>query len=142
MTASKSIFFDTAPFIYLIENHKDFYDTVFAFIVKALDENTSLKTSVLTHTEFGVKPYEMERHDLIEEFEDLLNHLGFEVLSVTIQSAKLAYQLRAKYKALKAMDALQLSIAICSGCQQFLTNDKRLKNISEIEIILIDNLKA
>jgi predicted nucleic acid-binding protein len=43
---------------------------------------------------------------------------------------------------LKAMDALQLSIAICSGCQQFLTNDKRLKNISEIEIILIDNLKA
>ena len=52
MTGSKKIFFDTAPFIYLIENHYEFYSKVANLIAEAVEENSDFYTSVLTYTEF------------------------------------------------------------------------------------------
>ena len=137
MTGSRKIFFDTAPFIYLIESHETFYQKVADFLVEAVEDNCELVTSVVTHTEFSVKPYQLGRLDLIQNFEDLLEELNFTVLTVDMQSATLAYKLRAKYKFLKGMDALQISVAIASECQEFLTNDKRLKGIDEIQITIV-----
>lgn len=55
MTVSKT-FFDTAPFIYLLENHPDFYQKVADFITKSVADKVQFETSVLTFTEFCVKP--------------------------------------------------------------------------------------
>ena len=38
------------------------------------------------------------------------------------------------------MDALQISVAIEKDCDQFLTNDKKLKKISELQILLVEDL--
>ncbi len=38
---------------------------------------------------------------------------------------------------LRTPDALQLATAIHHNCNKFLTNDKKLKQISEIKVILI-----
>ena len=47
-------------------------------------------------------------------------------------------QIRAKYKSFKSMDSLQLACAIMSGCDVFLTNDRQLRQITEIQCILLD----
>ena len=107
MTASK-LFFDTSPFIYLIENHPEFYSKAFDMIAKASNNNVQFCTSVLTFAEYCVKPEQINRQDLISEFEDLLKNLEFTVAKITLHTVKIAYKLRAKYSFLKAMDALQL----------------------------------
>jgi predicted nucleic acid-binding protein len=140
MTGSKKIFFDTAPFIYLIENHTDFYQKVADFLMDAVAHNCELSTSVLTYAEFSVKPFQLNRLDLITDFEDLLESLDFTILNVDMKSATIAYKLRAKYKSLKGIDALQISIAIATECHEFLTNDKRLQGVKEIKVVVVDDL--
>lgn len=40
------------------------------------------------------------------------------------------------------MDALQLSTACLTGCDLFLTNDKQLRQFTEIKCITIDDLEV
>ena len=39
------------------------------------------------------------------------------------------------------MDALQLATAIETGCDMFYTNDRKLKQIDEINVITVDELQ-
>jgi len=38
------------------------------------------------------------------------------------------------------MDALQVSVALEKSCDQFLTNDKRLSRITELKIVIVEDL--
>lgn len=134
------IFFDTAPFIYLLENHPKYGQIVDDFIVEATSNNVTLVTSILSLAEFGVVPERNKRQDLIDDFEDLLRNAAFEIPSIEKQTAINSYQLRAKYQSLKALDSLQLAVAINSGCDHFFTNDFKLKSISEINILIVDSV--
>lgn len=134
------IFIDTAPFIYLIENHPIFASKVKALIASAIANDEDIVTSVVTISEFGVKPTKENRSDLIEKFEQLLSRLNIEVLVVDDSAARKAYELRAKYHFLKGMDAFQLALSINEKCSRFITNDKKLKKIKEIDISTMDDL--
>ena len=54
--------------------------------------------------------------------------------------AKKSAELRAKYKDIKLADALQLAAAIEYGCDAFFTNDKQLKQVSEINVVYLAGL--
>jgi len=140
MTGTERLFFDTAPFIYWLENHPEFYPKVVGLVTEALEHDTQFITSVLSFSEFCVKPHEQERFDLIDDFKKLVEDLNCPMLAITLEIATKAYQLRAKYTALKGIDSLQVAAAIQSGCQKFITNDKRLKQVAEIEIVVIAEL--
>jgi len=140
MTASERLFFDTAPFIYWLENHREFYPKVVRLVVEAHERDATFLTSVLSYCEFCVKPQQQERFELIEDFKNLLEALDCPMLPISVEIATKAYQFRAKYTALKTVDALQLAVAIESGCQKFVTNDRRLKQVTEIEIVVIAEL--
>ena len=45
-----------------------------------------------------------------------------------------------KYKGIKGMDSIHLATAIVYGCDVFLTNDKQLKQVQEINVLLVDEL--
>lgn len=141
MTVTEKVFFDTAPFIYLIENHPDYYAKVEQCFVKAEEDNWELLTSVLSIAEFGVKPEKEDRQDLIIDLDNLLIDFHFQVVDINVEIARQSYQLRAKYNALKAMDSIQLAVAIKMGCTQFFTNDKKLKKVEELNVTLIDEEK-
>jgi len=49
--------------------------------------------------------------------------------------AERAGKLRGQYSYLRAIDAIQISVAIDVGADAFLTNDKKLKQIREINVI-------
>lgn len=70
------------------------------------------------------------------QFEHLLENTETYVVSIDKGIAKRAAFMRAKYKSLKSMDAIQLASALTFGCTDFLTNDKQLKQISEIKVRL------
>lgn len=140
MNAVGKIFFDTAPFIYLLENHPKYGQIVNDFIIEATGNNASFVTSVLSLAEFGVIPERNNRQDLIVDFDHLIRSASFDILIVERQIAINSYKLRAKYPSLKAIDSLQLAAAINSGCDHFFTNDYKLKLIPEINILIVDAL--
>ncbi len=133
------IFIDTAPLIYLIEKNDLFYETTKEIFATYVTNKYELYTSTITVTEFGVVPYKENRKSVITDFEKILNLANINVKDINYPTAETAYKLRAKYQFLKTPDALQLATAIYNNCNKFLTNDKKLKQISEIEIVLISD---
>ncbi|MDX2281991.1 MAG: PIN domain-containing protein [Saprospiraceae bacterium] len=134
------IFIDTSPFIYLVEGHPAFADPVKTYILNAVANDDHLVTSVITIMEYGVMPTRKGKEALIHEFDGFIQSLNIPVEIIDRSTAVLAYKLRGKYEFLKGMDALQLAVAIETGCELFITNDKKLKNITEIQVLIVEDL--
>jgi predicted nucleic acid-binding protein len=51
-----------------------------------------------------------------------------------------AAELRARYK-LSLIDALQIAAALGAGCDGFLTNDKDLKRVGTLNVLVLSELE-
>lgn len=141
MKEIKRIFVDTSIFIYFIEGHEIFGNNANDFFKYCLANRIEMKTSAISYMEFCVMPYQKNRLDVIDSFKELIIDLGMSIYSINLKIADLAAKLRGKYKFLKGMDALQIATAIYSGYDRFITNDKKLQSVSEIEIIILEEWK-
>lgn len=137
MIGFNKIFLDTSLFIYLLETGGDYGDMVSIFLKYCTSLGVSLVTSTVTHTEFCVKPYREDNRRIITSFGKLLTKLEVRLQDISRPVADTAAKLRSKYHGLKALDALQVAAAIYCGCDRFVTNDKQLKQIEEIRVMLI-----
>ncbi len=129
-------FIDTAPFVYLLEYNETLTDKT-KQVFYGLSVDTKFMTSVITYSEYCVKPKKINNQKAISEFKNLLNDLECDIKNIDINIADITAELRAKYQFLRTPDALQLATAIHNSCNKFITNDKKLKQITEIEIVLI-----
>jgi len=64
----------------------------------------------------------------------------FQIIEPNRAITKTAAKLRAKYKGLKGMDAIHIATSIYYNCDIFLTNDAQLKQVSEANILLVDDM--
>ena len=135
-----SIYFDTAPFIYLLEGHPEYTGRVEQVIRRSVADGLAFHTSVLAIMEFEVKPLQLNRIDIIQAFEALLRDLNFVVQPVTREIARQAATMRAALPAIKGLDALHLSTAMNGQCQTFLTNDKQLTQIPGINALVLSQV--
>lgn len=143
MTDYNKVFLDTAPFIYFIEkdsNNPQYFDNMKQFFEEGYRENKEFLTSVITMAEYFVFPYRNQKMSYIDSFNRLVDTLDMEIVEVDQEIAKKAAQIRAQYKNFKAMDALQLATACVTGCNLFLTNDKQLKQFTEIKCVTVGDL--
>ncbi len=133
--------FDTPPFIYLIEAHPE-YDVLVTEIFRRIDQGIITGfTSTITLTEVLTLPLKQEQMHLQKEYRDLLLHsANFSMLSINAEIAELAAGLRARY-GLRTPDALQVAVAKTANCQAFLTNDKALKRVEDVKILVLDELE-
>lgn len=135
------VFIDTSPFIYLIESHPEYGHKVKQLFANSIIEGHDLLTSVVSLSEYSVKPNKENKPELIEKFEELLDRLNIEIFVIDKPVAKKASELRADYAFLKGLDAFQLAVAINQGCGVFITNDKDLKKVSYgIQIKILDEI--
>lgn len=139
--ASKTVFLDTAPLIYFIEGHSEYQpilSQLFDFNDKA---GFSFVTSSITLLEVLVKPLREGQQVIAEQYRDILTTApGIELFDVTSAIAEGAAHLRAKYN-LRTPDAIQLATCIELGADYFLTNDNRLKAVSEITVVAVGELQ-
>jgi len=135
------IFIDTAPFIYLIEKHPKYSAPLKKYFTELYVDGYEIITSVITYSEYGIKPKRDHKEELIKEFEEFVGKIGIPLLNVDKNHATKAYEMRAKYKFLKGMDGIQIGTAIEESCDKFLTNDIKLGKVEELEIILVDKLE-
>ena len=135
------VFFDTAPIIYHLEGHDSFGP-----LVRKLFDNDSgliLTTSVLSLMETTVVPFRNKQQDKVQQVSRFFkNGIFDELYIIDSEVAFFAAELRGRHSGLKAVDSLQLSVAIINGCSCFLTNDLRLPKMDEIDILFLSNLSA
>jgi predicted nucleic acid-binding protein len=65
-------------------------------------------------------------------------HMALVAVDTTI--AERAADLRARWR-IRTPDALQIATALDAGCQAFLTNDHALRRVTDLQILVLDDLE-
>lgn len=131
---------DTAPIIYMIEQHSIFGPVVLPFFSQRVDVGANpIVTSIISLAEVLVKPIALKRADLVDAYRSLMTkgpHLR--LLELSRGTAERAASLRAKY-GLRLPDAFQVAASLDAGATCFVTNDGRLKVIQELKVIVLQD---
>lgn len=135
-----SVAFDTAPIIYFVEANPK-YDAVVAEIFGRIDDGRIIGvTSVISLCEVLVQPFRIGNDSLTTIYRNVLtNSPNFLTQNITPSIAESAALFRSRYN-LRTPDALQIATAVEAGCDIFLTNDKRLKRVNELTVLILEEL--
>jgi predicted nucleic acid-binding protein len=138
--SNQTIFIDTAPLIYYIEENPKYLESLRQFFLSYEEYGYLFMSSVITLIEVLVLPLRHKKNELAQRYETILTgSKAIKLIAVDDEIAKIAARLRAEY-ALKTPDAIQLATAIAYSADTFLTNDKQLKTVKEINVITLDEL--
>jgi len=133
-----TIFVDTAPIIYYIEAHPQFGPLAKDIVNAFQSGKLNAFASVITLTEVLSKPIEIGDEKLARKFSEFLKYgRNLNLVEISAGVAENAGRLRGKYSGIKTIDAIQISVAIDIGADVFLTNDKKLKQIKEIKVLVL-----
>lgn len=133
-----TIFIDTAPVIYYIEAHPQFGPLAKEVVDSFQSERLNAFSSVITLTEVLPKPIEAGDEKLARKFAEFLKRgKNLSLIEISAGIAERAGRLRGQYSNLRTIDAIQISAAIDVGAGAFLTNDKNLKQIKEIKVLVL-----
>lgn len=141
LVGTTALGFDTAPFIYFVERHPS-YLAVMREIIRRVDAGElEGYSSVVTLTEVLTLPMRLGKGGIVQEYRDVLLHSRhFTPIPLNAALAERAALLRARYT-LRTPDALQIATALHAGCQSFLTNDRALKRVTDLRVLILQELE-
>lgn len=141
LTNVQRLYIETAPLIYYVEEHPTYVARMDAIIATLEKASIVAISSVIILTEVLPQPIKLGNTLLEEEYHNILLHSdGFMLLSVIAQIAETAADLRARYN-LRTPDALHVATAMVAHCDALLTNDAGFKRVTEITILVLDELE-
>jgi len=141
----KIVCLDTAPVIYYLEaglpEYKKALDPFFDMVA---EDKCLAVTSAMALLEGLVLPFRNNDAWLIRRYRNFFYGTRIKTAEITTEIAEQASRLRASYTDinLKSPDAIQIATALQMKADFFLTNDKQLSSISEIKVLILDDLKA
>jgi len=131
------VFLDSNIIIYYIEEHPYFFRKVYHYFDQALEGRITLVTSDISYIETFIPVLRKKRYDLIYKYDTIFTEIcEFVNTDKTEEITEKAKYFIYKYN-LKEYDAMQISAAIYSNCDKFVTADKKLTRVKEIKIELI-----
>ena len=135
------VFFDTAPLIYYIEENRNYIKLLDKLFEANNNGKFLFQTSVITLIEVLIYPMRENQMQLAQKYQDILRHTStIDLLDVNTDAAISAAKYRAAY-GLRTPDAIQMATAVDSGANFFLTNDLKLKKVTEIEVLVLEDMK-
>lgn len=139
ITSYSHLAIDATVFIYQFEQHPTF-EPYCATLFNRLSEGAlRLSAASIIVSEILVMPFKQKQTESIRQYMEVFLQLPhFTLVDVDYDVAVTAAQLRAEYRILLA-DAIHLSAAIRSGAEAFVTNDKALKQVRDIPVILLQD---
>jgi predicted nucleic acid-binding protein len=131
---------DTAPLIYFIEAHDRYGPVVRPLFEERIGRGLNeAVTSVVSLAEVLVQPLATARPDLVQRYRDLLLQGPHLVLpDLTPQTAERAAALRARYR-IRLPDAFQLATGLERNASHFITNDVRLRRVTELTVLVLED---
>ena len=135
------LYIETAPLIYYVEENPTYIDRMDAIIEAVDNGGITAYSSVITLTEVLNHPMKTGDKKLVQKYRDILVNSGsYQLAAINVQVAQSAADLRARYN-LRTPDALHVASAIHRHCDAFLTNDAGIKRVSELGILVLDDLE-
>ena len=135
------VFFDTAPFIYLIEGHSDFCAPVRELVAECIRVRAQMVTSLITYIEVLTHPERLGRTDLTARYRMFLtNSSNLSIHPINLQVADECVRLRAEY-GFKTPDAIQLAVARVCGASFLVTNDLAWKRCPDCRVVVVSELR-
>lgn len=136
------VFLDTAPVIYFLERNPNYYSALEEFFRLRRERNITIITSPITLAECLVYPLQLGLEALVRGYERLITEgEGVEFYLLGSAEASLASQYRATY-GIHLLDAFQVATALLSECQVLFTNDRRLAKITDIHVLILEELQV
>lgn len=133
------LFIDTSPVIYHVQNAAR-YRPLTNHVFGAIRHGTVTGvTSSVTLLECPVHPYRLGDTSLADRFRRAITaspNLRYVGVDTAVERAA---ELRARHD-LALADALQVAAALAAGCDMFLTNDHELRRVTEIRVLVLDDL--
>jgi predicted nucleic acid-binding protein len=133
------LYFDTNIFIYALEGFPDYADDIKELFSAVDSSKLSAVTSELTLAETLVKPFvdsDLQRQEMYRNV--LKNSEALTVVPVSreilIESARLR-----SVSSLRLPDAIHLSTALAAGCSSFVTNDRKIREVAGISVVMLDS---
>ncbi len=142
LEGATSLLLDTAPVIYHLERNPRYASVLDEFFRVRKQNGILLVTTPVTLAETLVHPIRQGLTDLQAQYQRLI--VGGEntlFLSIGAPEAACAARLRAEHR-LRLADSLQAAVALEAGCGGILTNDSAFKRLSQIRVLILEELEA
>lgn len=132
------IYLDTNIFIYALEAYPEYLKILTEMFRMIDDGRFQAYTSELTLAETLIKPMMDNNVQLQKAYQEAVQTAGFlQVVPVNREILISAARIRSQNVYLKLPDAIHLATAQHKNCQMFVTNDRRLKNFTGINAIIL-----
>jgi len=138
LVSYRRIGLDTNVLIYYIEEHPIYLKKIEPLIEKIADGKVTGITSYVTLLELLVKPIREGRSDLVGQYKTILTG-QLEMVPMDEAVSIKAAELRAKY-GIRTPDAIQLASVIHKKGDVFITNDRGLKDVKEIKVLILEDI--
>lgn len=130
---------DTPVFIYHLDAAARYASLTRAIFSALSSGSFQGVTSTLTLMEMVVKPLQLGREDVADEYEVLLaTYPNLTLAELDRATMRRAAEIRATYR-LSPPDALQVAACQVRGATAFLTNDSGLRRVQSIKVLLLDD---
>jgi predicted nucleic acid-binding protein len=128
-----TVLVDTAPWIYLLEDHPEFAPRFVGLFEAAERGQLQLALTTVTLAEVLTGPFKSGQAALAKRYETTLGHYQLVPLSASV--ASLAAQLRVQYR-LKLPDAVQLASALDIGAAALVTHDRDFSAVQGLPVLM------
>ncbi|MCX7926106.1 MAG: PIN domain-containing protein [Fimbriimonadales bacterium] len=128
----RKVYLDSAPVIYFVEQTPNFYARVRAH----LQPDDWLVVCELTRLECRILPLRQRNLALLADFDLFFTQYVNQVMPLTSGVIDKATDIRA-YHRYNLADSIHLAAAVLAECDMFLTNDLRLANFAEIQVVTL-----
>ncbi len=131
--------FDTAPLIYYIEDVDPYADLLEPAFELLASHHLNAVTSTIALAEILAKPLADKNFGLVDEIKFTLKSFSaLTMVAVDEKLAEAAALIRARH-GIRLPDALQVAAALHGEATLFITNDKRLRKIDALEILVLSD---
>ncbi len=137
---AKVVGVDTMLFIYLFENNKKYFLIVKELFYLLEKEKITVVTSIISPIEIistpSIEEYPEKQRLYLSFFKKMKN---LRIKEIDWELVEKVGYFRRKYN-LRTPDAIQLTTAIESQAKIFMTNDIKFKKVTEIPVLILDEV--
>lgn len=136
------LYVDSSPLIYFVEENSVYLEKMRQIVRKIDETDLVANSSVLTLAEVLVMPLRQGAQRLVRAYKEILvEGDDYELVVWAPEIAVSAADIRARY-GLGTPDSLHVASAVATHCDAMLTNDRDMKRVRELPILLLDDLQA
>lgn len=136
------IYIDTVTVIYAVEQAPTYGVLLNPLWNNLQAGNLEVFSSELTLMETLIVPIRNSDTFLVDAYERLLQSPQMQLIPISKTILREAARLRAITPSLRTPDAIHATTAISAGCTQFLTNDRQLRTVAGLPVVILDEVLA